>query len=186
MLILPDGSYRGQLTKEGSIRQWVQQGGTLIALEGAVAGMAASDWGLTAKKAPEANNKENTYANLRRFADAERTELSESNPGSIFKMEIDNTHPLAFGYPDYYYTLKQDNNVYEFLEQGWNVGVIKKSSQVAGFTGVKARQKLQDGTLMGQFSVERGSVIFFADDVLFRSFWQNGKLLFANAVFMCR
>lgn len=184
VLILPNGSYRSLLTKDGTIKQFVQGGGTLIALENTVRLLAENDWGLKAKKAPEDSGKPDVYANLRKYANAERDELAESNPGSIFKMELDNTHPLAFGYPNYYYTLKQDNHVYDFLENGWNVGVIKKGSQVAGFAGVKSKQKLQDGVLMGQFSVGRGSVIFFADDPLFRSFWENGKLLFDNAVFM--
>jgi hypothetical protein len=30
----------------------------------------------------------------------------------------------------------------------------------------------------------RGSVVYMVDDPLFRSFWENGKLLFSNAVFM--
>jgi hypothetical protein len=184
VLIVPNGYYRSLLTKDGAIKQYVQQGGTLIIMENAVNTLADNDWGLTAKKASEDSGKPNVYANLRKFANAERDGLVEANPGSIFKMELDNTHPLAFGYPDYYYTLKQDDVVYNFLESGWNVGVIKKGSQVAGFTGVKAKQKLQDGVLFGQFGVGRGSVIFFADNPLFRSFWQNGKLLFDNAVFM--
>lgn len=184
VLILPDGYYRNLLTKEGAIKQYVQQGGTLIAMENTVSLLAENEWGITAKKAPEDTGKPDVYASLRKFGNAERDGLTESNPGSIFKMELDNTHPLAFGYPNYYYTLKQDNNVYNFLENGWNVGVIKKQSQIAGFAGVKSRKKLQDGVLIGQFPVGRGSVIFFADDLLFRSFWQNGKLLFANAVFM--
>jgi hypothetical protein len=29
-----------------------------------------------------------------------------------------------------------------------------------------------------------GSVIYMADDPLFRLFWENGKLLFSNAVFL--
>jgi hypothetical protein len=29
-----------------------------------------------------------------------------------------------------------------------------------------------------------GSVIFFADDPVFRNFWENGKMLLANAVFL--
>ncbi len=70
------------------------------------------------------------------------------------------------------------------MKDGWNVGVIKKASQVAGFTGVKAKEKLQDGVLFGELPIGRGSVVFFADDVLFRSFWENGKLMFANAVFL--
>jgi hypothetical protein len=29
-----------------------------------------------------------------------------------------------------------------------------------------------------------GNVIYFAEDPLFRSFWENGRLLFSNAVFL--
>jgi hypothetical protein len=48
---------------------------------------------------------------------------------------MDNTHPLAFGYPGHYFTLKQDDNIYEFMKDGWNVGVIKKENQVSGLWG---------------------------------------------------
>jgi hypothetical protein len=30
----------------------------------------------------------------------------------------------------------------------------------------------------------KGEVVYFVDDPLFRSFWENGKLMFCNAVFM--
>ena len=33
-------------------------------------------------------------------------------------------------------------------------------------------------------TIGRGSVIYMVDDPLFRSFWENGKLLFSNAVFI--
>jgi hypothetical protein len=105
-------------------------------------------------------------------------------PGSIFKVELDNSHPLAFGYGEFYYTLKQDDNIYEFFkDNGWNVGVIKKDNQVAGFVGSKVKEKLKDGLLFGVQNLGRGSVTYMADNPLFRNFWENGKLLFCNAVF---
>jgi hypothetical protein len=98
---------------------------------------------------------------------------------------LDNTHPLAFGYPGYYYTLKLDDNIYEFIkENGWNVGVIKKDNQVAGFVGNKLKDKLKDGLLIGVQQLGEGTISYFADDVLYRSFWENGKLMFCNAVFL--
>jgi len=30
----------------------------------------------------------------------------------------------------------------------------------------------------------RGTIIYLATDVLFRSFWENGKQLFTNALFL--
>ena len=111
--------------------------------------------------------------------------MTSSVPGSIYKVELDNSHPLAFGYPDHYYTLKQDDNVYEFIkEEGWNVGIIKKENYVSGFTGNKAKEKLKDGLIFGVQDMGRGEVVYLADNPLFRSFWENGKLLFCNAVFL--
>ena len=97
---------------------------------------------------------------------------------------MDNTHPLAFGYPGYYYTLKLDDNVYEFIDEGWNVGVIKKDYLVAGFVGSKLKKRLNDGLVFGVEDIGKGNIVFLADDVLFRDFWQNGELLFCNALFL--
>jgi hypothetical protein len=100
-------------------------------------------------------------------------------------VELDNSHPLAFGYPEFYYTIKQDDNIYEFFKEGaWNVGIIRKDNYVTGFTGSKTKEKLKDGLLFGVQDMGRGAVIYMADNPLFRSFWENGKLLFANAVFL--
>ena len=46
-----------------------------------------------------------------------------------------------YGYPSYYYTLKMDNIIYEFIKEGgWNAGVIKKDNQLAGFVGFKLKK----------------------------------------------
>ena len=34
------------------------------------------------------------------------------------------------------------------------------------------------------FSFFNGNIVFFADDPIFRNFWENGKMLLANAVFL--
>jgi Zinc carboxypeptidase len=185
VLIMPDGNYRNLFAKDGAIKTWVEEGGLLVTMERAVNQLAAADWGLKLKKDDNDKDKEKPgYDDLKKYTESERDNLKESNPGSIFKLEMDNSHPLAYGYPDFYYTLKEGTDVFEFLKEGWNVGYIKKDNQVAGFTGVKAKEKLKDGTLIGQMDMGRGSIVFLADDPLFRSFWQNGKLLFANAVFL--
>ena len=80
--------------------------------------------------------------------------------------------------------LKQNDNLYEFLKDGWNVGVIKKEQQVAGFVGSRSREKIKDGTVMGVQQMGNGTIVFFADDPVFRCFWENGKMLLANAVFL--
>ena len=38
--------------------------------------------------------------------------------------------------------------------------------------------------VIGTQDLGRGQVVYLASDPLFRGFWQNGKLLFGNAVFV--
>ncbi|MBN8853656.1 MAG: zinc carboxypeptidase [Sphingobacteriales bacterium 50-39] len=191
VLIFPNGYYKSLADKGAAepLRNWVQAGGRLILMENAVAQLSKLEWGLKAKgeddKKEDDKKKDVDYSLLRHYGDRQREEVMSSVPGSIYRVELDNSHPLAFGYPDKYYTLKQDDNVYEFIKEGgWNVGVIKKDNYVSGFTGNKAKEKLKDGLIFGVQEMGRGEVVYMADDPLFRSFWENGKLLFCNAVFL--
>ena len=186
VLIMPDGAYRflSDKTSADAFKAWINGGGNVVAIEGAVAQISKLDWAIKSKKMDEEDTK-NKYEALHRYEDRERDFIPGTTPGSIFKVALDNTHPLAFGYPDYYYTLKMDNAIYDFIKEGgWNVGVLKKEKKVAGFVGSKLVNRLQDGLLFGTQEVGRGNVTYLADDVLFRSFWENGKLMFCNAVFL--
>ncbi|MES1198095.1 MAG: M14 metallopeptidase family protein [Chitinophagaceae bacterium] len=187
VLIMPDGNYRFLNDKPmlDQFKDWINKGGRVVALEGAVAQLAKADLGIKLKKADEPSKKDSSgYDALKTFQDRDRDAISGTNPGSIWKVNLDNTHPLAFGYPNYYYTLKLDDNIYEFMKDGWNVGVIKKENQVAGFVGASLQSKLKDGLLFGVQNMGNGSVTYLADNVMFRSFWENGKLMLCNAVFL--
>jgi hypothetical protein len=153
-------------------------------MENAVAQLAKADFGIKAKKADETDKTDSTYSSLKVYEDRERGAVTGTTPGSIWKVTMDNSHPLAFGYPDYYFTLKQDDNIYEFMKDGWNVGVIKKENQVAGFVGARLQPKLKDGLLFAVQNMGNGSITYLADNVMFRSFWENGKLMLCNAVFL--
>lgn len=187
VLIMPHGNYRflNDRAVTDALQNWIGRGGKLIAIEGAVAQLAKLDWGIKIKKEEDPGDLKNVYDALRKYQNRERDELPNVTPGSIFKVTLDNTHPLAFGYPSTYYTLKQDSAIYDFIrEHGWNVGVIKREKQVAGFVGARLQKRLQDGVVFGVQEIGNGTVVYLADDVLFRSFWENGKLLFSNAVFL--
>jgi hypothetical protein len=184
VLIVPDGRYRTLTDKatNDKLKEFVRGGGKIIAINNAVTAMAGADWGIKAKEDKTEDKSE--YANVKKYADREEQSLSNAIPGAIYKLELDNTHPLAFGYPDYYFTLKQDADLFEFMKDGWNVGVIKKTSYVTGFSGSKVKNKLKDGMVFGVQDLGNGNVIYFSENPLFRNFWENGKLLFCNAVFL--
>ena len=91
---------------------------------------------------------------------------------------------MGFGLSGGYYSLVLNAYNFDFLKDGWNVGYLKNDNYVAGFSGKNVKEKLKNTLLMGVQTMGRGSVVYLADDPLFRGFWYNGKLLFSNAVFM--
>ncbi|WP_295120972.1 M14 family metallopeptidase [uncultured Chitinophaga sp.] len=190
VLILPDGYYSFFSNKEAAerLRGWVSAGGKIIALEGAAGQVGGAEWGIKLKKEEEKkeeDKKKDIYENIKRYETRERDMVKSFIPGAIYRVELDKTHPLAFGYPDYYYTLKMNDNVFEFIDsEGWNVGVIRKDNYLTGFVGTNTKAKLKDGLLLGAKDLGRGQLVVMTDDPLFRSFWENGKLLFGNAVFL--
>jgi len=114
----------------------------------------------------------------------ERQRVKDFIRGSIYKVTLDSSHPMAFGFGDTYYSLKLGSSSYQFLEDGYNVGYIKDDAiSVSGFSGDDAKAKLSNSMIFGEARMGRGSVVYLVDDVLFRSFWENGKLFFVNSVF---
>jgi hypothetical protein len=188
VLVMPDGNYKFLSAKDklDEFRNWLNTGGRVVALESAVSQLAGADLGIKFKKQDDGDKKDTSYRSLKVFEQRDRDAISSTTPGSIWKVFLDNTNPLAYGYPDYYFTLKQDDVIYDFMkgDDVWNVGVLKKENNVAGFVGSRLKPKLKDGLLFGVQFIGRGAISFLADDVLFRNFWENGKLMFCNAVFM--
>ena len=151
-------------------------------MESAVSQMVMGDWGIKQKKEDD-ENKNAVYDDIKKYENRERQSVGANIPGAIYKLTLDDTHPLCFGYPDYYFSLKMNTNVFEFMKEGWNVGVIKQENQIAGFVGNAVKNKIKDGTVIAVQDFGSGSIVYFADNPIFRSFWENGKLMFANAVF---
>jgi hypothetical protein len=184
VLIFPNGNYP-EIGNEKML-QWIRGGGKLIAMDGAVSQLAGiKGFDLKNKEEAKKDDKDSDpYKVLKSYENRERESVQTNIPGAIYRVDLDNTHPLGFGFPNFYYTLKLDDKVYQYLSNGWNVGVIKKDNYVTGFVGAQAKKKLADGLIFGVQELGNGSVVFLADDPLFRSFWESGKLLFSNAVFM--
>jgi hypothetical protein len=188
VIIIPNGNYKSIPERDNALKQWVRQGGKLIALENAVAHLAGGDWGFKLKNGEPSKNDENWqgYQNLKRYENRERDWLTENTPGAIYKVYLDDSNPIAFGYPDFYYSLKMNTNLLEFSKDSWNIGVLKKDNFISGFVGSTAKESIKDGAVIASNAYGSGTVVCFVDNPVFRSFWENGKLLLSNAVFLSK
>ncbi|MFZ9146953.1 MAG: zinc carboxypeptidase, partial [Sediminibacterium sp.] len=185
VVIAPEGQYRDLNSKPmaDKFQAFVRKGGVLIALESAAQQFASNpDWGIKLKEMPTPSKP--SVNDLPKYGERVEDQLTYSNPGAIYKVKIDDTHPIGYGTNGIYYDLKQDAKLYEPSNDIWNVGAIKKDSYVTGFVGVKAKSVIQDGVVIGVKEMGAGKLVFMADDPIFRNFWESGKLILANAVFL--
>ncbi|MEO8712112.1 MAG: M14 family metallopeptidase [Parafilimonas sp.] len=184
VLIMPDGSYGMLDDKDNAAKldNFVQGGGKIIATENGAVKLASFDW--SGLKLIKDTTQSSDSIIQKKYGNAERTSLTSFIPGAIYKIQLDNTDPIAYSYPDFYYTLKQDARVYANIKGGWNVGILPANAYTSGFVGSKLKPQLKQGVLIGEKHYGDGDIIIFNEDALFRLFWQNGKMLFANAVFL--
>ena len=183
VIILPNGYYSSILNSNTleKLIAFTRSGGTVIAIGSALNSFAdKKGFSLSRKKLED--KKEN---NLMPYADQERNNVANLITGAIFKSTIDTTHPLGFGYSNEYFSLKLNGSAYNYLNGGINVGYFKKdATNVSGFAGKIALQNIPESLLFGVDEKGRGSFVYMVDNPLFRSFWDNGKLFLANAVFL--
>ncbi len=186
VLVLPDGRYSFPDSVLDQIKNWVRSGGNVIAINGALRAFADQDgFGLKRAEAPDSEGEDSIAAKLIPYKDREMESSKNLISGSIFETQVDTSHPLAFGYDDTYYSLKIGDDAYSLLEDGYNVAYLGDSPKnVSGFAGSEALAGLKNSLIFGQQPMGRGSVIYLADDPLFRAFWENGKLFFVNALFV--
>lgn len=190
-LVMPEGRYDFDDKTLETLSNWANSGGKLIAIGSAVGTFedkkgfnltkyATEEAKSEAKKAREKATLENR---TQPYAGRNRRAINNFIPGAIFKVKMDNTHPLAYGFSNYYFSLKTSTRHYDLLKNTWNVGYLEEKPFSVGFAGAMARKNLQNTVNFAVQNKGGGSVIYLMDNPLYRSFWEEGKFLFSNAVF---
>lgn len=107
ILILPDGSGYTNFFKDEKlihIKEWVKKGGKLIAMGDAIKSISGENgFGIKERK----KEKDSTIIEeVKTYDERQRENIKNVINGAIFKTKVDNTHPLAYGYDDTYFSLK--------------------------------------------------------------------------------
>jgi len=184
VIIIPEGSYSSFLNKKilAKLTAFTNSGGTLIAIGNAVDAFAdKKEYALKSKEV----KKDSTTFNLTPYENLERKSVQNLITGAIFKSKVDISHPLAFGYKSDYFSLKLSGDSYLYLQDGFNVAYFDKDSKnISGYAGSEAVKNIPESLLFGEEQKGKGSIVYLVDNLLLRSFWNNGKLFLANAVFL--
>lgn len=186
-LILVNGNY-GLLEQPAvkKIKSWVNEGGTLIVQKSAVTWAAKQNLipeDLIMKK--DSLTGEEAVEKRFDFASAANREGAQIIGGSIYKVDLDRTHPLGFGYKDREQFVYRNSNI--FMKPAKNpystVAQYKDAPLVSGYISPENLEKLPgtSSVLVHQFG--KGRVISFIDNPNFRGTWLGTNKLFFNALF---
>jgi hypothetical protein len=187
-----------RLGNGAGLKKWVEDGGTLVTMEGATAWAARDSVNLTSarilrskededeKPTPPATSASDTTLGVR--SPTASTDEPEPLPGSLFDVVLDRTHWLTLGLEEAQLTvLFAGSTFFRPSREGSNVAVFAPEGRLhrAGFAWPENTERLLRGTsLVVHEPLERGHVVLFANDPTFRAWWRSMDKLVLNAVLL--
>lgn len=184
-IVMVSGNYNFHKKQLEKIKDWVSKGNTLITIG------TASKWAIDKKLVDEKlteKEKDTTKAVERKsYVDAPENLGKERVGGVIFKVDLDVSHPLAFGYHDSSIPVYKNNTVWIQPSKNAYATVAKYATNphIDGFiTKENTEEKLKPSASLIVSKIGSGRVVLFADNPNFRGSWYGTNRLFLNALFL--
>ncbi|HKL34529.1 MAG TPA: hypothetical protein VJ919_18460, partial [Tangfeifania sp.] len=181
-IILP-GGYYGALNESEiqKIKDWTNNGGTLVAYKSAAGWAARNGMGKTEFK------KEIQPDSVRYLTYTERRKESVLNDisGAIFNTIADITHPLCYGYTkNEIPVFKSGSSVAKPLGIKYAEPVkFATDPYISGYVSQENIKRLKNAPVISVQDIGRGKLISFHENMTFRGTWLGTNKLVANAVF---
>lgn len=187
-MVMVSGSYK-QLdsTDHKKIKNWIGAGNTLITIRG------ASEWAIKNKLVKEKliekdeDKEENKEVERKAYVNASENIGKQSVGGAIFEVELDLTHPLAYGYQREKLPVYRNSTVWIAPSENSYATVAKYTDDphIDGFiTDKNLNEFLKPSASLIVSKIGKGRVIMFADNPNFRGSWYGTNRLFLNALFL--
>lgn len=177
-MILAGGSYSGAPLEK--IRSWIQSGGRLVTTS------SGSDWAVR-EGLLELERKSFDLDSL--LQDLPYDQLDEARGaqfigGSIFEVDLDVTHPVAYGYRERVPFFRGSSTFYETAKQvGATVGRYSAAPLLSGYISEEKLEQVPGSAAITARNMGGGSIVAFMDNPNFRAFWYGSNGLFMNAIF---
>ena len=180
-MIMVSGNY-ALLDKSSvdKIRAWIQNGNTLITIKG------GAEWAIKNGITKHKLITDSVFSSTRQLYDrAVEIEGAKALGGSIFKIDLDTTNPIGYGFTNKYVSVYK--NGLTFFQKSTNpyntVAQYLNEPVVGGYVHATTLKKMRNNPsiLIGQEGM--GRVVLFADEPNFRGAWYGTNKLFLNALF---
>ncbi len=183
VIIMPDGSYNTLEENEvAQLKEWVQNGGTLIGMKRAV------NW-LNRNKIGTVNLKnqsiEEDQLGRRPYGQLEQDNGAQQIGGAIFQTLLDLSHPLGYGYrKSELPVLRKGNTFLEVAKNPYATPLVySQNPLLSGYISDKNAALIESSASIVVSGEGQGRIIYMADNPNFRAFFYGTSKLFANAIF---
>ncbi len=177
-MVLAGGNYSD--LSESAVTDWVEDGGTLIAIEDAV------EWPIDQDlvELTERSLDVDSLVQGTPYADVPEAYAAQGIGGAIFQTNLDPTHPVAYGYDDTVPVFRVGTGFYDPSDApGTTVGTYDdEEPRLSGYLSNEQREQARGAASIEAHEVGGGQVILFMDNPNFRAFWYGTNGLFLNAV----
>lgn len=199
-LVLVDGDY-GDLPEDAArrLRGWIRGGGVLLATkraarwadrlgreeDGSDDGSERGPQGSRDRAAEDDETDREDESERLPYAEARQRREAEMIGGAIFEVELDVTHPLAYGYERPELAVFRDSTIVLEPEENPYVTVAQYSDSplVSGYVSGDNLAKIAGSPAVVGERMGRGIVVRMVDDPAFRGFWHGTDRLVMNALF---
>ncbi|GGG49255.1 peptidase M14 [Croceivirga lutea] len=185
-LVMVSGRYSLSEKQSEKLQNWVKKGNTLITIGSASKYVIEKEWVKEELLKEKENDSTKTVERLP-YVNARENIGKEEVGGVIVKVDLDLTHPLAFGFRDQQIPVYKNNSVWLKPSKNAYATVAKyaKNPHVDGFlTQKNVEEFLKPSASILTSKLGGGRVILFADNPNFRGSWYGTNRLFLNALFL--
>jgi hypothetical protein len=184
VIIFPPGSFNtiSDATKE-KLRQWTNNGGTIIGFESALSWLTSAGLGKFENKKNEGPDR--SAKSAKPYGDIQENNGAQETSGAIFEAEADLTNPLLYGYSSNRIPVFKQTNIFIEKAKGYYSNPLSygASPLVCGYISKANYEQIKNSSVLGFSALGRGRVIGFTEGMTFRAFWYGTNKMLMNAIF---
>lgn len=189
VLVLPGGYGLDAVfdsSRVEALRDWVQDGGTLVGTEESARFLTADASGLTDVETMQ-DTTDSPIGPYTSYAARDDSAGLDYVPGAAFTGRLDSTHPLTYGIGSEVYTLKYGVSGLEPSPNLQTAGHYARDADdllVSGYASQENVQQMAGKTFAGTVEMGDGQVVFLVDNTQYRMFWRGPSRMMQNAVML--
>ena len=187
-VIMVDGKYSDiNNAVFNQLKAWLQRGGVVVAQKGAASWLAkkqilAADFVVKEDLDQLFDTQKLTYKDKEALAARKRI------AGAIFSVQLDTSHPLAYGYQQASLpvfknsTLMMESNNLPFVK----VAQYHEHPLQSGYTDQNLVNRIANSPMLIAHNIEQGRVIASTDNLAFRGYFYSSMKILSNSLFFAK